>query len=76
MRRASTFDSTIASSSADNAPRISAVLARRRARQRLAIDGDAEQTDRAPGHVLELPERDRIGMSTSSGDRRPCGTSR
>ena len=31
--------------------------------QRLAIDGDAEQTDRAPGHVLQLTERDRVGMA-------------
>ena len=47
MRRASRFDSTIASSSADSAP-----SDQRRAgaaaggRQRLAIDGDAQQADR------------------------------
>ena len=48
MRRASRFDSTIASSSADIAPSASVVLARRRA----AASGsrstrDAEQADRA-----------------------------
>ena len=71
MRRASTFDSTIASSSADTAPRHQRDdRAPAGGRQRFPVDRDAEQADRLSGHVLELAERDRIGVALDL-ERRP-----